>query len=142
MSSFTGFDKALVIEYKGPGKRIHPLWKVVQGFEYYLDNNPDLYVRVPDGFVTDGATVPRVLWGLLPPWDVYGQAAVLHDYLLEYGWVLSRTTDQTYRVSRDEARRHFSDAMRILGVPRWKRYLMIGGVWLFDQYRKVIPYRG
>lgn len=38
-------------------------------------------VRVPIGFVTDFASVPRVFWSLLRPDGEYSYAAVIHDYL-------------------------------------------------------------
>lgn len=36
---------------------------------------------VPEGFVTDFASIPRIFWSLLPPDGVYSYAAILHDYL-------------------------------------------------------------
>jgi len=43
------------------------------------------------GFVTDGASVPRWLWGLYPPVDKYFLAAVVHDWLLVngHGWTVA-----------------------------------------------------
>ena len=38
-------------------------------------------VRVPVGFVTDFASVPRLFWSLLRPDGEYSYAAVIHDYL-------------------------------------------------------------
>jgi hypothetical protein len=38
-------------------------------------------VRVPVGFVTDFASIPRVFWTLLPPDGLYTYPAILHDYL-------------------------------------------------------------
>lgn len=38
-------------------------------------------IRVPRGFVTDFASVPRGLWNLFPPQGKYSAAAVVHDYL-------------------------------------------------------------
>lgn len=38
-------------------------------------------ITVPAGFETDGASVPRVLWWLLPTWGRYSRAAVVHDLL-------------------------------------------------------------
>ena len=40
---------------------------------------------IPRGFVTDGATVPRILWSLFPPISSYFRATLLHDYLLSIG---------------------------------------------------------
>lgn len=41
------------------------------------DNGP---ITVPEGFECDLASVPRVLWFFVSPWDI-ARAAVIHDYL-------------------------------------------------------------
>lgn len=38
-------------------------------------------VRVPIGFVTDFASIPRLFWSFLRPDGIYSYAAVIHDYL-------------------------------------------------------------
>ena len=47
-------------------------------------------VRLPIGFVTDFASVPRPFWAILPPTGLYTQAAIIHDYMYwiqdERGW--------------------------------------------------------
>ena len=40
-----------------------------------------LEIEIPKGFSTDLASVPQPLWPIFPPWERYGPAAVLHDYL-------------------------------------------------------------
>jgi hypothetical protein len=70
-------------------------------------NSPDQpeKVEVPDGFVTDLASIPRVFWQVLKPEGKYAYAAVVHDYLY---WEQSR--------SREEADRIFKIAMEDSGV--------------------------
>jgi hypothetical protein len=38
-------------------------------------------IIIPEGFLTDLASTPQVLWWLSPPWGWYVNAAVVHDYL-------------------------------------------------------------
>ena len=38
-------------------------------------------ITVPAGFVTDFASIPRLLWRLLPPTGRYTRASVVHDLL-------------------------------------------------------------
>lgn len=38
-------------------------------------------VKVPVGFVTDFASIPRAFWQLLRPDGLYGYAAIVHDWL-------------------------------------------------------------
>ena len=62
-------------------------------------------VVVPEGFVTDFASIPRVFYSLLKPDDEYAAAAVIHDYMY---W------DQS--TSRAEADLIFKYAMKDLDV--------------------------
>jgi hypothetical protein len=74
-------------------------------------------VEVPAGFVTDFASVPRLFWRVLPPWDKHKRASVLHDWLY---------TEQL--VSKKRADAYFYEAMGDLGVPQWKRWAMWAAV--------------
>jgi len=38
-------------------------------------------VIVPKGLITDGGTIPRILWSLFPPYYRYFPACIVHDYL-------------------------------------------------------------
>jgi hypothetical protein len=86
-------------------------WKLVDAFEYHVGSlGSGEVIRVPAGFVTDFASVPRVFWRLIPPWGRYGKATVIHDYC--------------YRCrpcSRRRADRILLEAMRVLSVAWWKR---------------------
>ena len=79
-------------------------------------------VRVPAGFVTDFASVPKVVWSLLPKWERYGPAAVVHDYLY---WSQS--------VPREQADRYFLEAMGDSDVPALKKRTIYGAVRLFGR---------
>lgn len=71
-------------------------------------------VRVPEGFVTDFASVPRAFWRILPPTGQYGKAAVVHDYLY-------RTPGPWTRKQADDT---FKEAMERLGVSWLTRHTM------------------
>ncbi len=77
-------------------------------------------IAVPAGFVTDFASVPRLLWFLLPKWGRHGNAAVVHDFLY---W--------NQKTSRAYADRTFREAMEILGVLLGVRWAMWAGVRCF-----------
>jgi hypothetical protein len=42
-------------------------------------------VIVPAGFVTDGASIPRLFWSLMGPFGLYFEAAIVHDFLYSTG---------------------------------------------------------
>ena len=93
-------------------------WTVVGDLVYR--GKSDVFV-VPDGFPTDFASVPRVVVWLIPRFGRYTLPAVLHDWLctrgIETGVVTSREADGIFR-----------RAMRELGVPVARRWLMWTGV--------------
>ena len=72
---------------------------------------------IPAGFITDCASVPRGLWNILPPFGKYTKAAVLHDWLYQFG-----------TFTRAEADWIFYEAMGTLGVSWWKQGVMYAGV--------------
>jgi len=70
--------------------------------------------RVPKGFVTDFASVPRGLWNLWPRVGKYSKAAVLHD--ASYRGDLLSKYGQRVTLIRPLADRLFLEAMRASGV--------------------------
>lgn len=73
-----------------------------------------LTVAVPKGFITDFASVPRLLWSVFPPMGRYSRAAVIHDWLYSNSKTCSRFLADAI----------FRDAMKDLGVPMWRRVVM------------------
>lgn len=100
-------------------------FRVVDPFQFYRGEavKPESTYTVPAGFVTDLASVPRILWTLLPPHGRYAKAAILHDYLL--------TLSRKRQLSRYEADIIFYEAMRVLNVPMWQAWLMYKAVSLY-----------
>lgn len=129
MSSFTQFDASLKLMYVGKKQ-----WRVIDGFCFYLKRDSQITITVPDGFLTDGATVPRLLHTVLPPWGEYGQAAVLHDYVLEER---RYDTDPNTHITRDEARSIFNEAMKVVNVPHYKRIPILIGVFIWDKIKQL-----
>lgn len=81
-------------------------------------------ITVPVGFVTDGASVPRPLWAVLPVWGRYSRAAVVHDYLCR---LLARGLPHPQAPTRRAADAIFAEAMTACGVgPLTRRVLWFG----------------
>ena len=84
-------------------------------------HDDEIRITIPLGFRTDLASVPQFLWPLFPPWEGYGPAAVVHDYLYccsEEEW------------TRKDADKLFLDIMRTLGTGLFSRrciYLAVRG---------------
>lgn len=122
MSSFT---KPLVTQYMPDTNN----WMLPPtfGFRYWIgEESSGIYVDVPDGFRSDGASVPRPLWNFIPPWGKYGQAAVLHDFLCTYRTIIVNGVATT--ISRKRCDEIFAEAMKVLQVDPTLINVMYAGV--------------
>lgn len=99
-------------------------------------------------FVTDLASVPRICWMLIAPWDI-ARAAIIHDLLYkrirEYRAKLDKETLQydqisAYKAAKKEADKVFLAAMKDAdpSVPKWKIYSAYYSVVLFGRW-SIIP---
>lgn len=55
-------------------------WVLHASMTYQPGNAPHR-ITVPDGFVHDGASIPRAFWQLIPKSGPYNKAAIVHDFL-------------------------------------------------------------
>lgn len=67
----------------------------------------------PRGFRCDAASIPRILWGVYPPWARSNRAATLHDFL----YVVQLC-------SRERADALFREALRACGVSSVRAWIM------------------
>jgi hypothetical protein len=95
-------------------------WAILRALTYYA-RTEDFVVPVQEH--TDFASVPRVFVWFFPRYGRYTKAAILHDYLCS-------VCVPAGRVSRIEADGIFRQAMRDLGVPFLRRWIMWAAVRL------------
>jgi hypothetical protein len=114
MSKFT---QALIVTPLDDGQN----WVVLGEFGYDVgEEDSGDTIMVERGFVTDFASIPRLLWVIFPKWGKYGNAAVIHDWLY---WVQTR--------SRKESDAIMLEAMGILRVSKITRHLIYRAVRVF-----------
>ncbi len=89
---------------------------------------PRSVVIVPNGFVTDLASIPRIFRLLIVKNGKHRPAAIVHDYLCSLRLDFSR-------VSADKI---FYEAMKVCKVPRIRRRLMYMAVALNTKRMKFI----
>jgi hypothetical protein len=111
----------------------YDVWRILATFRFYPDlNDVSTYVEVPEGFLSDGASVPPPFWNLLPPQGAYGQAAIIHDYLCETGkMIVSGVPAPT--PTRAKVDSLFKQAMVASKVPGWKRNIMYIAVRIYSK---------
>lgn len=118
-------------------KLMKDMWRVKQKFSFTFPwKDKVAVVNVPAGYLTDGASVPRIFWGMIPPWGIYGAAAIVHDLLCEYLKIL--VDGELVKISRKEADQIFVLAMKELEVPQDKIDTIGRAV---DGYREVFNVR-
>lgn len=134
MATVGSFDQCVGITYDEAQSKAKDkdLWKTDDEFTFFIGEIIDQkYITVPKGFLTDGATVPRFLWAIFPPWGVYGQAAVMHDYLCTTLSLTRNGVNPILKLKQDEVDLLFEKAMKVLGTPWWKRKIMYWAVHLY-----------
>lgn len=133
MSAFTRFSAEEQLKYSKLASAMYgkTLYETLPGFRYYIGSeNSNEYVDVETGFLTDGATVPRALWWLLPPIDEYSQATTLHDKLCRT-YTITRVINgipTTVPVTRKRIDEILKEAMDVLEVTPWKKKAIMVGV--------------
>ncbi len=107
MSQFIG---DLDLRDMGDGSRFKLLSALVYASEYL-----NTLVIVPAGFVTDLASIP-----LIGHHRTWSKAAVVHDYLYA-----------TNGITRGDADATLGEAMKVLKVPAWRRWIVISQLRLW-----------
>jgi len=111
------FTSELLVSPLADGKT----WVLMRDFGYDVGSEGSVdRINVSIGFETDFASIPRLLWTVLPKWGKYGNAAVIHDWLY---WRQER--------SRKAADGILLEAMVVLRVAAVTRASIYWGVRLF-----------
>lgn len=94
-------------------------WMLVENLEYTIGDT-GIKIKIPKGFVTDFASIPKWYWHYgLSPHGRYSKAAIVHDYLY---WVQCCTKKQADNI--------LLIAMKESGVPAFDRIKIHRGVQL------------
>ena len=108
--------------------------KLLNDFCYRMSADAVKLIVVPEGFVTDYASIPKIFWSFLPSWGPYGPAAVVHDYLYRRRDTITvpdpDTPAQKIKNSRKIADKIFKVAMKHCGVGWIKRNIIYWAVRL------------
>lgn len=109
------FPKPLEGRFVGDGQ-----WELIAPFIYHSKIGGT--IEIPIGFWTDGASIPKIFRPIIgSPWsNKYPEAALPHDYLYFVKIFTRKKSDKIFR-----------EAMKILGVPWWKRGIMYRAVRMF-----------
>lgn len=119
---YTYFDKLKIIGTLKVEEFSFNTFKLLDDLTFVIGNHT---VIVPKGFITDFASVPKKLWGLVGPYGRHTKAAVLHD------WLYSSQSKENF--SKEVADRLFLLFMEYLAVPKKDKFLLFNGVDKFGK---------
>jgi hypothetical protein len=89
-------------------RKVSRIFQLTESFRYHSSVGT---IRIPKGFYTDGASVPKIFWSLLDPWSNFFSSAIVHD------WLYSKDSNDIFPVAdRKEADLIFKEAMFNAGV--------------------------
>lgn len=98
------------------------IWRSAEPFSFQSSRG---LIRVPVGMHSDGASVPRAFWWLLPPWGEGTRAALIHDYLCNR---INQGRPHPAAPTRPIADAIFLEALLASGVPPWRARAAYAGV--------------
>ncbi len=113
------------------------VWRLEEPLQYEIGElHSGHVIVVPPGFETDGASIPRLLQGILPAWGRWSRAAIIHDFLCRAinegrpvgvpGWgIVGR---------RKDADGIFFEAMLVSDVPRPIARIFWAAVRMADRF--------
>lgn len=128
------------------------IWRLDEEMRYEVGSlGSGALIIVPPGFETDGASIPRLLQGVLPAWGRWSRAAIIHDYLcrgIDRGEPVSiaralpghEAVHYGKRIyieailDRARADSIFHEALIVCDVPRLLAWLMWAAVRLADRF--------
>lgn len=81
----------------------------------------DYHIR--KGFISDGATIPKILWFVLSPFESYFTCCLLHDYLCNLA-----TFQKDIYFFRKHADEVFNEALKQASIKKSTRLALYAGV--------------
>ena len=130
------FKTPLVVEVLPSGKTFKLHFSFV-----YLWKREHIEIQVRAGFVTDFASIPRIVRIFISKLGRYNKAAVIHDAMYQDNYETLNTCTRHCPFTRKDADLIFLDAMKDGGTKKWKATAMYLAVrafaWLAWRKREV-----
>ena len=124
MGAFT--SELTITQLSGNDTQGWRFWRLAEPLIYEVGGRGSgRVILVSKGFITDGPSIPRLLWSILPVWASWSRAGVVHDYLC---YLIALNNPHPEAPTRDHADRIFFEAMELLNVGWVQKYLLYWGV--------------
>lgn len=86
---------------------------------------------IDKGFRFDLASIPRILWRIIAPFELSISAPLVHDYLYRHGGRFTTIAGRKRKISRRETDELFLKVMKDEGVSWWRRTAAYRAVRMF-----------
>ena len=119
-------------------------WKLHEDWYFTMPDGTD--IKISKGYILDGASVPRPLWGVLSPVGLLLIPSIIHDFGYEKGYliVIGGNGKETKYLSNYNKRNwddlfyeisNFVNGKGIINFLSWKALLFFGG-YSWKKYEK------
>jgi hypothetical protein len=119
-------------------------WEVLEEWSYVLPDKTKIYI--PEGFVFDGASIPRIFWAIFSPVGLLLTPGLIHDYAYKHNKLLTLDsegiqTDYNNKAGRGYWDRLFRDVaievngFKIINNIAWLALVLFGWIDWNDKRR-------
>lgn len=89
-------------------------WELVDNWVFMLPCG--VYIIIPKGFIMDGASTPKFMWGILDPTGILLLQGIVHDYGYRFDYLWAYDNDrQLYKLYGGRGRKFWDDLFLAIG---------------------------
>ena len=126
---------------------VHLEWINNRMLVVFLNNTIICNIPIPKGFITDGATIPKLFWNILSPFGRFFKSCALHDYICLVAKLKNNEAPNLkeginiatqYRKRADTL---LSLSMKKQGIKLWRRLLIMASVRTYTFFTFSVGHR-
>lgn len=126
---------------------VHLEWINNRMLVVFLNETVIYNIPIPKGFITDGATIPKLFWNILSPFGRFFKSCALHDYICLMAKLKNNEAPNLkeginiatqYRKRADTL---LSLSMKKQGIKLWRRLLIMANVRTYTFFTFSVGHR-
>ena len=126
---------------------VHLEWINNRMLVVFLSDTIICNIPIPKGFITDGATIPKLFWNILSPFGRFFKSCALHDYICLMAKLKNNEAPNLkeginiatqYRKRADTL---LSLSMKKQGIKLWRRLLIMTNVRTYTFFTFSVGHR-
>lgn len=126
---------------------VHLEWLNNRMLVVFLNDVIICNIPIPKGFITDGATIPKLFWNILSPFGRFFKSCALHDYICLMAKLKNNESTNLkeginiatqYRKRADTL---LSLSMKKQGIKLWRRLLIMANVRTYTFFTFSVGHR-